>query len=198
MLNVWTVLLAFLLLPSILQGRWTVCVHDTEEMLNAPLRAAMLREFRAVMHTQGARMDFGECPSNAGRVQLEILEEPPEGLEGVLGLAYRRNERIEPRLKVFYGPIVRFVGNPNSGEAVGRALARVAAHEAAHYIQQRPTHCRHGLLQSSISAQELLATSRTPFRAKIPCRPETGAPSTSTVLLSTKPETSTGAVRGDR
>lgn len=149
---------------------WTVCVQDTESLLNTPLRAAMLREFREVIGSPAASLRFAGCEEGAGQVLLEIKGEPPPPLKDVLGLAHRRHGRIEPKLEIFYGPMVRYLGGPNSFLAIGRALARVAAHEAAHFLEQQSGHCGHGLLRATFPAHELLADNSEPFRRDRSCR----------------------------
>lgn len=150
---------------------WTVCVQDAESLLDAPLRAAMLREFQEVIGTQAASLRFEGCEEGARQVLLTMKGEPPPPLSDVLGLAHRRHGRIEPKLEIFYGPMVRYLGAPNSALAIGRALARVAAHEAAHFLEQQSSHCGHGLLRATFPAHELLAHNSEPFRRDRSCRP---------------------------
>ncbi|MCY4187048.1 MAG: hypothetical protein OXD30_01035 [Bryobacterales bacterium] len=157
-------LVALLLPPSAVGSPWRVCVTDTSELLTAPVRGAAMREFHALLGAQGAALSFKKCPAGGSRVDLLITDEPPRGLEGVLGLARRAGQTIEPPLQVFYdGALVRHLGRPGKAEALGRALARVAAHETAHLLQQQAAHCAHGLLQSTLPAYELLAADPAPF-----------------------------------
>lgn len=104
-------------------------------------------------------------------MQLSVRREPPEHLAGVLGVARQRGDAVEPRLRVFYGPLVRYLGAPNNASAIGRALARVAAHEAAHFLNQQAHHCAHGLLRARFPAYELVARDRWPFRHAEQCDP---------------------------
>lgn len=157
-------------LPSALGAAWTVCVQDSDAQLSAPVRAAALREFGELMGAQRASLEFGVCPSAGLRVQLQVLAEAPEYPSNVLGQAHRRHERIEPLLKVYYGSLVRYLGHPNSAYAIGRAVARVAAHETMHFLDQDPSHCSHGLLRSGFGAWELMASDSKPFRHGGDCR----------------------------
>ena len=163
-------LLATLAAPSIAGGAWQICVDDRDSLLAAPVRAAVLREFRSLMVGQVERIAFANCATDLPRMQLAITAEAPEGLEGVLGLAHRRRDRIEPRLHVFHGPLVRYIGVPNNANAIGRALARVAAHEAAHFLEQQVDHCEFGLMRAVLPAYELAARNRWPFRRTPHCR----------------------------
>lgn len=169
MVKIQAALLMASLASSAFGATWTVCVEDSAELLNTPLRGAMLREFRELLGGRGADLGFGTCVRDSPRIRLEIEDEAPDHLEGVLGLAYRRTERIEPRLKVFYGPLVRYIGDPNSTQLIGRAIARVAAHEAMHFLEQQPAHCANGLMRPEFSVWELLGSDRGPFRPAHDC-----------------------------
>ena len=162
-------LVAMLCSTSVLDAAWTVCVEDNESLLTTPVRAAFLREFPAVIGGQGARLAFRSCPADTPRLQLSVSREPPDHLSGILGMARRRSDRIEPSLRVFYGPLVRYLGAPNNASAIGRAVARVAAHEVAHFLEQQPHHCAKGLLRESFPAYELAAPNPWPFRGARHC-----------------------------
>ena len=169
MVKIQAALLMASLAPGAIGATWTVCVEDSGELLNTPLRGAVLREFRELMGGRGTDLGFGACLRDSRKIRLEIRGEAPDHLEGVLGLAYRRSERIEPRLKVFYGPLVRYIGDPNSTELIGRAIARVAAHEALHFLDQQPSHCADGLMRPEFSVWELVGSDRGPFRPAHDC-----------------------------
>jgi len=167
-----SILIALLVAPLAFGGAWTVCVTDGSALLTPPVRGAVTREFHSLMRGHGTGLAFGKCTKDGSRIHLVIKDEPPSGLESVLGLARRNRDRIEPQLQVFYGSLVRYLGEPNSSEAVGRAVARVAAHEAAHFLDQQPHHCQRGLLQAMLSAYELLAADPAPFHFDPQCAPD--------------------------
>lgn len=167
-----SILIALLTAPAAFGGSWTVCVTDTSALLTPPVRGAATREFHSLMGGHGAGLAFDKCTKGRLRIHLLIKDEPPDGLEGVLGLARRKRDRIEPQLQVFYGSLVRYLGEPNNAEAIGRAVARVAAHEAAHFLNQQPHHCEQGLLQAMLSAYELLAAEPSPFHFHPQCAPD--------------------------
>ena len=125
MVKAISILLAASGIPSVLGASWTVCVEDSASLLNTPIRAAILREFRSVM-------------------------------------GGRRIERMLPAS--FYGSLVPYLGEPNNASTIGRALARVAAHEAAHFLDQQAHHCKNGLLRATFPAYELAAQNPWPFR----------------------------------
>lgn len=97
----------------------------------------------------------GRCPTDSPQVQISIREEAPRGLDGVLGLSHHNRERIEPRLELFYDGLVRYIGDPNNVAAIGRALARVAGHEASHFLEQQAHHCMFGLMRAALPAYAL-------------------------------------------
>ena len=162
-------LVAMLCSTSVLDAAWTVCAEENELLLTTPVRAAFLREFPAVIGGRGARLEFRSCPADSPRLQLSISREPPDPLPGILGLARRRSDRIEPSLRVFYSPLVRYLGAPNNASAIGRAVARVAAHEVAHFLDQQLHHCAKGLLRARFPAYELEASNPWPFRGTTHC-----------------------------
>ncbi len=171
MVKVIPIVLIGLMVPGAFGASWTVCVEDSESLLTVPMQGAITREFRAVMGKRGTGLAFGSCATAGTRIHLAVEDEPPMGLEGVLGLAHRKGGRIEPQLKIFYGPLVRYLGRPNNTEAIGRAMARVAAHEAEHFLKQQGYHCEQGLLQPMVSAYELLAPGPWPYQRGPHCAP---------------------------
>lgn len=175
MVKHWGILIALLMAPPAFGSSWTVCVTDTAGLLTPPVRGAVTREFRTLMGAQGAGLAFNKCSTGGIRIHLRIKDEPPNGLDGVLGLAHRKGGRIEPELQVFYGSLMHYLGEPTSAEALGRAVARVAAHEAAHFLNQQPHHCKRGLLRAMLSANELLAADPSPFRLDPQCAPAASA-----------------------
>ena len=198
MIKIHAALLMALLAPGAFGATWTVCVEDSGELLNTPLRASVLREFRELMGGRGADLGFGTCRRDSRRIRLEIQVEPPGQLEGVLGLAYRRSKWIEPRLKVFYGPLVRYLGDPNSTQLIGRAIARVAAHEAMHFLEQQPSHCADGLLRPKFSVWELLGSDRGPFRPTRDCRTVTSHKALQGLRSNAEGRNALGRSRGER
>ena len=131
----------------------------------------MTREFQRMVGGRVGGPAYRNCGKEQSMVSLAILDEPPAGMEGVLGLAYASGENILPRLVVFFGPLYRHAGSPRASEAVGRSIARVAAHELEHFLGQRRSHCRHGLFKASLSAYELTAADRPRWRLGSACRP---------------------------
>ncbi len=147
-------------------------MDDGSSLLSMPVRGAMLKELQAILGGRMAKIEFQRCLPGDSGITLRIQPEPPPELHGVLGLAYRVENRIEPELRIFHGPLVRYLGRPNNALAVGRALARVAAHEAGHFLDQQVHHCATGLMRAALPAHDLLTKDRLPFRAHLECSPE--------------------------
>ena len=76
MIKIHAALLMALLAPGAFGATWTVCVEDSGELLNTPLRASVLREFRELMGGRGADLGFGTCRRDSRRIRLEIQVEP--------------------------------------------------------------------------------------------------------------------------
>ena len=128
--------------------------------LAAPARASLVRELRALLPGLDVERATAERPCDRGAtIRLAILDARRDIPADALGLAYTRGGRIEPRLEVFVEPVVRLTGAAD-WEVVGRALARVAAHEAIHYIQQRAGHDEHGLFSAHFTADGLTRRER--------------------------------------
>ena len=170
MVKILAGLAVLLAAPSVLGAAWQVCVEDDASLLTTPVRAAVLREFQTLVGSRVARIEFERCSVDSPRMRLAIKDEPPSQFEDVLGLAYRDRDRIEPVLHVFRGPLVRYLGAPNSSEAVGRAVARVAAHEATHFLHQQAHHCERGLMRATFPPYELASQDSRPFRRFARCR----------------------------
>ncbi len=151
-------------------------MEDSASLLNTPTRAAVLREFPNLMGGRDAQLEVGTCPADSTRILLSVKREPPDHLAGILGLARRRRDRIEPSLQIFFGALVRYLGEPNNASAIGRALARVAAHKASHFLEQQARHCENGLLRATFPAYELGARNPWPFRHASRCDPVRAEP----------------------
>ncbi len=170
MIKITVGMVLLLAVPSMSGAQWQVCVEDGASLLSAPVRGAMLKELQAILGGRTATIEFERCRPGDSQVTLTIESEPPPDLpKGVLGLAHREGDRIEPELQVFHGPLMRYLGRPNNAFAVGRALARVAAHEASHFLGQQVHHCEFGLMRAVLPAHELLARDRWPFRRDFGC-----------------------------
>ncbi|MCB9383245.1 MAG: hypothetical protein H6509_01420 [Bryobacterales bacterium] len=133
-----------------------VCIEDRAGV-GVPARAGLLRELHALLPKLDLEVADAGCNTLGDAGVLLSLRSERAGIpEDALGLAFRGNGEILPRLEVFVEPVVRLT-RAGDWETVGRALARVAAHELMHYSRQSDQHATHGLMQARLSASELVS-----------------------------------------
>jgi hypothetical protein len=146
--------------------RWQVCLTD-EAGLNTPARAAFQREFSVLVSSREADLVWDLCDAvEPGAIILRVRTAPPSTVpEDALGLARLKGPRITAPLEVYVAPVMQLLdGHANCWAVVGRALARVAAHEVAHLLTQKGDHDQQGLLREGFSGSELAGESSEPFR----------------------------------
>lgn len=137
----------------------TLCVRDRVG-LNRFTKAAFVAEFSGL--TGGvARLEFQDCTK--GSIPLGISSHAPQRYANALGLAYTDGRQILPELRLFTGPVLKLLGPDTGAATLGRALARVAAHELTHYVRQQASHDNSGLLTEKFSATGLAAKDPTTF-----------------------------------
>jgi hypothetical protein len=122
-------------------------------------REAFEREFVTLLKSQNVILATDGCT-----IQLRIVATSPERYREALGLAWRQGDRIQPVLQLHIDALVRTLGNQRSPAVVGRALARVAAHELVHYLDQRVAHEASGVLRDRFSSAELASVDSRPFK----------------------------------
>lgn len=88
-------------------------------------------------------------------VRVTIRTTPPSRYPGALGVAHRSGDRILPSIEIYTWPITRTLDKEMNGTALGRAMARVLAHELTHYWRQRADHDRHGMLRAAYNRTDL-------------------------------------------
>jgi hypothetical protein len=133
-----------------------VCLEDRVGM-GVPARAGLVGELRALAPDVEVEIRAEGCNGIAGSdVVLTVLGSRPEAPSDALGLAYRGNGTILPRLEVFVDPVMRLT-RAADWQTLGRALARVAAHELLHYRRQTDEHDASGLFQARLTPTELLS-----------------------------------------
>ncbi|MEZ5361292.1 MAG: hypothetical protein R2748_02845 [Bryobacterales bacterium] len=150
------ILLFFLATAAAAQAKGlSVCIEDRAGV-GVPARAGLLRELHALLPKLEVHVAEQSCNALGDADVLLSLRTERSGIpEDALGLAYRGNGEILPRLEVFVEPVLRLT-RAGDWETVGRALARVAAHELMHYGRQSDQHSTHGLMQARLSASELI------------------------------------------
>ena len=133
---------------SLSAREWNVCVEDRIGLDRATY-SAFAREFVALL---GRSEIVLSCDSSATPLALRFYG--PERYPTALGLAYRSSNQVLPRLEVYLNPVLRLI-NVRAPEIVGRALARVAAHEVGHYVYQKVEHDCEGLMRQSFTGKML-------------------------------------------
>ena len=132
----------------------SVCLEDRSG-IGVPARAGLIRELQALFPQ--IDLQLGGCNAVEGSdVVLTVLGSRPGVPEDALGLAYRAGGVILPRLELFAEPVLRLT-QAGDWETLGRALARVAAHELLHYRRQTSEHDSHGLLRARLTPTELVS-----------------------------------------
>ena len=138
-----------------------VCVED-QAGIGGPARAGLVKELRALLPRLDLTIKGGGCSARAGfDVLLTVLDERAGIPADALGLAHRRQGVILPKVEVFVEPVVQLT-RATDKETLGRALARVAAHELLHYRYQSDQHRTHGLMAARLSPAELLSEDARP------------------------------------
>ena len=149
-------LVAILLLCFGAQARnLAICVED---------RVGLGSHARAALHSELAIL-IGAVQAGCGdtAVRVSVRYQAPPEYAAALGLARREGPRILPRLEIFLDPVLRLLGPARSAEVVGRALARVTAHEVAHFVLQQSGHEERGLMKERFPGHLLADSDPTPF-----------------------------------
>ncbi|HSB14347.1 MAG TPA: hypothetical protein VLE22_07800 [Bryobacteraceae bacterium] len=128
---------------------------------------SLLPEGSAILHR--APCDV-ERPTRS--VRLTIRSEPPRQLPKALGVAYlSATGQVLPILDVYLSRLSSYLNWPRTPYVVGRALARVAAHEFGHFLVQDAGHHQDGLMRSQFPYWLLADPDPTPFRMAANARP---------------------------
>ena len=136
-----------------------VCIDDKAELAQ-PARAALHREFEFLLTRERVRLRWGSCEAQVIRLTIEGRRDGVPA--NVLGVALRRGDVILPYLAVFVEPVIEYT-RAGGWNSVGRALARVAAHEVRHFLEQRANHAPHGLMQAAFHPRTLSDADSRPF-----------------------------------
>lgn len=136
------------------EGLLRLCLED-QSGLPAIAELEIRAELRALLPRVAFELESGPCPPPAADSVRIRLSARPDGMsESALGAARTEGNRIVPDLLVFPAAVQELTG-ARGWERLGRAIARVAAHEVAHYLEQSPGHERSGLLRAAFPPSEL-------------------------------------------
>lgn len=138
-----------------------VCLDD-QAGLNAPAEGAFYREFQSLIGVRGVQLVEQGCEPDS--IRLSVFRQAAGRESDALGAARVEGAAIAPQLEVYLDRVVALLPESQCWNVIGRALARVAAHEVAHYLNQGAEHDEAGLLQARFSAHELAGEDSYPFR----------------------------------
>jgi hypothetical protein len=143
-----------------------VCLVD-QAGLNTPALGSFDKEFQTLVGPRGVELAESECQPDAIRLSLYPRAQGHDA--DVLGAARLEQSKLEqskiaPRLEIYLDRVVAMMPESRCWNVVGRALARVAAHEVAHFIGQDPRHAEAGLLRAQFSGSQLASEDSHPFR----------------------------------
>jgi hypothetical protein len=139
----------------------SVCLEDRVGLSNFT-RKAFEAEVRQLIPAREVRLSAGPCLGPA--VTIVIATHPPARYSSALGLAHRNGDRVFPELRLYTQPVLKTMGEQTSAAQLGRALARVAAHELGHYLLQQTNHDDEGLMRRGFESSELRSEDSAPFR----------------------------------
>ena len=146
--------------------QWRVCFYNFADV-NQPTLASMYVEFSGLLHHRSVSFERGPCAAASDRVIHVLLRKSGPATErSALGRAALERGRIMPVLEVFVEPVLGLMGHMRSSRRIGRALARVAAHEVRHYIRQDPGHFHYGLMREGFFGYELFGDDSYPFQER--------------------------------
>ena len=154
----------FVSLASTRAADLRVCFHNPAG-LRPPTLASMNLELSGLLHGKRVSLMGAPCLAESNGAALVVVRKgglPDE--PDVLGRAVQTKGRIMPILEVYLEPIVSLIGNGRSSKTVGRALARVAAHELNHFVDQTEAHSDRGLMQTGFFGWQLEQEDPYPFR----------------------------------
>lgn len=147
-----------------LAGELSVCL-DNQARLDETVVQVFRSELAAILEVSGRVVRFDSCGQGDVRMILRArgsAEEP-----AALGAARRGGGRILPEIELYVDPVARLVETRLPG-VLGRALARVAMHELAHYLQQSGEHLAEGYMMERLGPAHLIAADRRLFRLAPP------------------------------
>jgi len=124
----------------------SVCLDDRVG-LNSFSRKAFEAEVRELIPVHGLTLTFGRCLGPAVSIVIS-------------------GDRVLPALSIYTQPVLKIIGEQASAAQLGRALARVAAHELGHYLLQQIHHNHEGLMRASFESSELGSEDSSRFRQR--------------------------------
>ena len=156
------VVMLLVLLAGLGQARNRQVCLDDQAALKPPALGSFYQEFQSLVGPRGVELTESGCQPDA--IRLSLYERGGSRDADVLGAARVEGSRIAPRLEIYLDRVVAMLPESHCWDTVGRALARVAAHEVAHFLEQDQRHAETGLLRSRFSSAQLASDDSYPFR----------------------------------
>jgi hypothetical protein len=159
----WLLLLFSVATASAAEARSAVCIEDAADLAE-PARAAFQKEFLRMLTPLSVAPYWSEADSCASPgIRVRILPSSSDAPADALGRARVVDGRISGDIQVVLAPVLG-CDCVQGWEGVGRALARIAAHELNHHLRQQAGHHREGLMRAAISVRELAASDASSIR----------------------------------
>jgi hypothetical protein len=155
-------LLQLVLFAGLAQAQSRQVCLDDQAGLNTPALGSFYKEFQTLVGPRGVELAESGCEPDA--IRLSLFPKAQIHDADVLGAARVERSRIAPRLEIYLDRVVAMMPETRCWNVVGRALARVAAHEVAHFIGQDRRHTEAGLMRAHFSGSQLASEDSYPFR----------------------------------
>lgn len=111
-------------------------------------------ELRKIFETSGRALRLAGCDED-GAVRVYFKRFHPRE-SSALAAARTWRDRVLPMLEVYTEPVAALIGTRLPG-LLGKAMARVTAHELTHYVRQETEHAAAGGFSGQYTAGLLLA-----------------------------------------
>ncbi|MEP7364595.1 MAG: hypothetical protein ABI972_15170 [Acidobacteriota bacterium] len=131
----------------------TVCVANPAAVEKS-LAQEWEGELRRILQASDRDLRVAAC-EEAGAVQVYFMRFHPSETSA-LGAARTRRERVLPMVEVYTEPVAALIGT-RLPALLGKAMARVTAHELTHYVRQETEHAEAGGFSGQYTAGLLLA-----------------------------------------
>jgi hypothetical protein len=123
------------------------------------------KELSGIASSSGVSLSIRQCmPGPAADIRITIQSQS-DVEPSALGAAKVLGGRVLPEIEIYTGPIKTLL-TARLPVLVGRAMARVAAHELGHFLSQSVDHSD-GVMSEAYSAPRLMAADKRSFRIPV-------------------------------
>jgi hypothetical protein len=150
---------------NILTAKDLSLCYENRAKVDPDTLAEFRLEIETIFRLSGMQLQISEC--SARKADLNLTIQTQSAAEpSALGAARTSGTRILPEIEVYTRSLSALL-QVRLPALLGRAMARVAAHEAGHYLTQSSAHPG-GLMSESFSAPRLMAARPGSFRIPVP------------------------------